>query len=206
MSLSKREQILDVTERLISEQGFEGTGLRKIAGEAGVNVAMIAYYFGSKDKLFEALVERKVLLMRERLEKLRKEIADPLVRMHAIADLYVGKMIAQRPFHRIVFRELSLEQRSDLHKAIAESIYGNACIVMDTLREGVATGRFRHVDVEMTFSQFIGLLQFVINGSQPLIEKIAGASFADALHETAGMQERLRLHLDDFIRNYLLPR
>ena len=45
MSQTKREQILDVSERLFSEKGFEGTSVRLIASEAGVNVAMISYYF-----------------------------------------------------------------------------------------------------------------------------------------------------------------
>ncbi|HRU59901.1 MAG: TetR family transcriptional regulator [Bacteroidota bacterium] len=205
MSQTKREQILDVSERLFSEKGFEGTSVRLIASEAGVNVAMISYYFGSKEKLFESLVERKVLLMRERLENLSLEIADPLERMLAIADLYLGKMIAQRPFHRIVFRELTLQQRGDAHEKIAESIYGNARMVMDTLREGIHTGRFRQVDVEVTFLNFIGMLQFIVNGSQPLIERIVGATFSDSEDALTVLRERLRAHLHDFIRHYLLP-
>ena len=55
--MTKREQILEVAEELIAENGFSGTSVRALAAKAGINVAMISYYFGSKEKLFEALVE-----------------------------------------------------------------------------------------------------------------------------------------------------
>ncbi|MFK4985547.1 TetR family transcriptional regulator, partial [Klebsiella pneumoniae] len=51
----KKEQILAVAERLFSEQDFDAVSVRDIAKEANVNVAMISYYFGSKEKLLEEL-------------------------------------------------------------------------------------------------------------------------------------------------------
>jgi AcrR family transcriptional regulator len=50
----KQIQIIDIAERLFAERGFDGTSVRDIADEAGINVAMISYYFGSKEKLMEA--------------------------------------------------------------------------------------------------------------------------------------------------------
>ncbi|MES1161400.1 MAG: TetR family transcriptional regulator, partial [Bacteroidota bacterium] len=47
----KREHILIVAEELFGENGFDGTSVRDIAHKAGVNLAMISYYFGSKEKL-----------------------------------------------------------------------------------------------------------------------------------------------------------
>ena len=52
----KREHILIEAEKLFGERGFDGTSVRDIAQSAGVNLAMISYYFGSKEKLLEALV------------------------------------------------------------------------------------------------------------------------------------------------------
>jgi len=50
----KQLGILLVAERLFADKGFHGTSVRDIAQEADVNIAMISYYFGSKDKLLEA--------------------------------------------------------------------------------------------------------------------------------------------------------
>ncbi len=46
----KQLQILEVAEKLFAANGFDGTSIRDIASEAEVNIAMISYYFGSKEK------------------------------------------------------------------------------------------------------------------------------------------------------------
>ncbi|BEV71260.1 MULTISPECIES: TetR/AcrR family transcriptional regulator [unclassified Paludibacterium] len=53
-------RILDVSERLFVEHGFEGTSLRMITQQAGVNLAAVNYHFGSKDKLFESVFLRRL--------------------------------------------------------------------------------------------------------------------------------------------------
>ncbi|MFK8183609.1 MAG: TetR/AcrR family transcriptional regulator [Phormidesmis sp.] len=53
-----KEQILDVAERAIAQNGYAGTTLRSIVKEAGVNLAAVHYHFGSKEGLYEALIAR----------------------------------------------------------------------------------------------------------------------------------------------------
>ena len=56
---SARERILAVAERMFAEHGMEGVGLRAITAAAKVNLASIAYHFGSKDGLLEALFAQR---------------------------------------------------------------------------------------------------------------------------------------------------
>jgi AcrR family transcriptional regulator len=51
--------ILFAGERAFAEFGYNGASMRAIAREAGVNQAMIAYYFGSKEGLLEAIMRRR---------------------------------------------------------------------------------------------------------------------------------------------------
>ncbi|BBF84698.1 predicted transcriptional regulator for fatty acid degradation FadQ, TetR family [Aquitalea magnusonii] len=53
-------RILDVSERLFVEHGFEATSLRMITQQAEVNLAAVNYHFGSKDALFEAVFMRRL--------------------------------------------------------------------------------------------------------------------------------------------------
>ena len=52
---NKRSAILDATLRLISEFGFHGTAMSKVAKEAGVSAGIIYHYFESKDDLIDEL-------------------------------------------------------------------------------------------------------------------------------------------------------
>ena len=47
-----RETIIDAARSQFAEQGFEGATMRGIAREAGVDPALVSYYFGSKSGLF----------------------------------------------------------------------------------------------------------------------------------------------------------
>lgn len=54
---SARGHLINAAKRCFSEQGFDKVSTRKIALSAGVDAAMIRYYFGSKAGLFEAVIE-----------------------------------------------------------------------------------------------------------------------------------------------------
>lgn len=54
--LETKTRIINASRVLFAEKGFEGTTIRDISGEAGVNVASINYYFSSKEKLFEEVL------------------------------------------------------------------------------------------------------------------------------------------------------
>jgi TetR/AcrR family transcriptional regulator len=53
-----REAILDAAERQFSDRGFEGVSLQEIASDAGLSRGAPSYFFGSKDSLYEAVLER----------------------------------------------------------------------------------------------------------------------------------------------------
>lgn len=59
-SQSMEQAILEAAERLFLEKGFAMTSTTEIAKEAGCNQALIHYYFRTKDKLFEAIFEKKL--------------------------------------------------------------------------------------------------------------------------------------------------
>jgi AcrR family transcriptional regulator len=61
-----RTRILDAAERLFAENGLEAVSVRAILAEAGVNVALANYHFGSREGLIEEL-------LRDRLAPLDEE-------------------------------------------------------------------------------------------------------------------------------------
>ena len=56
-----RARILDAAEKLFAEHGYSAVSMRSITAEAGVNVAAIHFHFASKEALFEALFDRRIV-------------------------------------------------------------------------------------------------------------------------------------------------
>jgi len=56
---SLKETILNHAEIAFAENGYEGTTVRDVAARAGVNQALIRYYFGSKSDLFDEVFRRR---------------------------------------------------------------------------------------------------------------------------------------------------
>jgi AcrR family transcriptional regulator len=60
------ERILDVAERHFARRGYYGASLRSITTEAGVQLALVHYHFKSKEKLYRAVIARRVEALTER--------------------------------------------------------------------------------------------------------------------------------------------
>lgn len=69
-----RQKLLAAALELFGERGLEGASVRDIARAAGQNVAAIAYYFGGKEQLYQALLRGILRLMHGRLADVYGEI------------------------------------------------------------------------------------------------------------------------------------
>ncbi len=71
-----RELILDAAEDLFSKHGFYGVTIREVAREAGVDTALVHYYFGAKRALFDAVFLRRAEIWNnERVEAVNRYAA-----------------------------------------------------------------------------------------------------------------------------------
>ncbi|MEC8426945.1 MAG: TetR family transcriptional regulator [Pseudomonadota bacterium] len=76
----KGENILNAAEELFALKGYDGVTLRAVATQANVDVALINYYFGSKNQLFDTVFARRAqILNQDRLIALKnaQEISAP---------------------------------------------------------------------------------------------------------------------------------
>jgi AcrR family transcriptional regulator len=66
--LDLKETILDAAEGLFARHGFHGVTTRQVAAEAGVDTALIHYYFGAKRELFDAVFVRRAQILNQARE------------------------------------------------------------------------------------------------------------------------------------------
>ena len=72
-----REAILDAAEDLFSKHGFYGVTIREVAREAGVDTALVHYYFGAKRGLFDAVfIRRAAVWNSERVDAINRYVTE----------------------------------------------------------------------------------------------------------------------------------
>ncbi|MFM0326775.1 TetR/AcrR family transcriptional regulator [Caballeronia glebae] len=75
-NINQRENILDAAEVDFSQRGYAGTSLKEVAASCGVTQALITYYFGTKQQLFEQVFLRRAMLISEERVTLLHELID----------------------------------------------------------------------------------------------------------------------------------
>lgn len=200
----KKEHLIEVAEKLFGEHGFEGTSVRMLAKEADVNIAMISYYFGSKEKMMEAIFEQKASRNRANFAKISEmPNATPWQKMEAVIELYVEMMNKNRNFHKIMFREVALVQREEMKEKIARFVSNNMQNIRNIIQEGVDDGSFREIDAPMLMSTLVGTIAQTINYSKLSEEIICIYNNGQKISE-AELLQRLKAHLKEIFRYILL--
>ena len=197
-----KEKILAAAEKLFAEKGFEGTSVRELAQEAEVNIAMVSYYFGSKENLFEALIEQRTTSTRLKLEEVSEQMrATPVEKLDVIIEYYIDLIFANCKFHLMLHRELALKEQKDFHDHILDMIRKNWKVMQKMLVDGQQRNVFKpDVDTEMVIITIFGVIN---QGCQVNIIKKLFKSKGTASSEKK-IQARLKKYLKSLLHDHLL--
>ena len=164
--IDKKEAILIEAEKLFSEQDFDAVSVRDLAKAANVNVAMISYYFGSKEKLFEALIIRRIESSMNILRSLMSPGMSGYQKMEQVIDYYIDKLINNRNVHKMINRELSSNNRPHLREMIMGKMRSNREFIKGLMEEGIKNGEFKpDMDIDMTIMNFFATIQHTVGAS-----------------------------------------
>lgn len=154
----KQKNILDVAQRLFSCHGFAGTSVRDIAKDADVNIAMISYYFGSKEKLLEAIFRRHSEVVRLQIESiLHNEKLTPIQKVEHLIDHYIEKFFSKQDFHRLVMREQINIKDTPIHEMMIEMKTQNFKLIRQLISEGQKKGEFKkNIDIPLMMATMLG--------------------------------------------------
>jgi AcrR family transcriptional regulator len=200
--LDKRQHLLEIAEQLFGKHGFEAVSVRQLAAEAGVNLAMVSYYFGSKEGLFQELIQSKFPKTRGILEEMAQSDMHPWEKLTRTIDMYVDKVFQGNAFHRVIMREISLQQRPEHVEVIRENMLRNHEVIQGFIREGQQKGLFRYVDVELTIASLFSTITGAVNQSA-LMCSILKEVDPEALHSERN-RERYKQHLKTMLQAHLM--
>jgi TetR/AcrR family transcriptional regulator, fatty acid metabolism regulator protein len=202
--MDKREIIISTAMKLFAQKGFEGTSVREIAAGAEVNPAMISYYFGSKEKLFENLVEYKAGFLKGVFAGLVNNTAlSQIEKLYVVIDSYVDRMFHSPQFHHLLHRELSLDRRPQMKDAISEILLRNFISVKTIVQQGIDTGEFNEVDPELTIASIIGTINHLLL-SETMCRKILHKGKDFNPYQSKKLKKRISEHLKQLMNSHLL--
>ena len=139
----RKRQLLGHAKQLFVTLGYQDTTTEKIARAAGVSEPVLYRHFESKKTLvLEVLQEiRQATLNRWHAET--AHLADPLAKLHAIADMYLGTTREHALEFRVMHRSL-IETGDEEIAAFLRSFYlDSEALLAQVIREGQQAGVFR---------------------------------------------------------------
>jgi AcrR family transcriptional regulator len=199
----KKTCIIIAAEKLFSELGYDGTSTRKIAKESGANMAMINYYFGSKDGIFQEIITERVNEFNHRLVTISEEKISSFEKLTRLVESYSTKILSNVSFHKMMQMELSLSQRPEIFLTIREAMCKNLQVIENIINDGISDGSFRKIDVRMFIATIMGTISNVATSPS----KITSGSTLDINipADREILAKRLLVHLKDLIKTYLTP-
>ena len=195
-----RERILDAADRIFTRKGTASGRTQEIADEAGVNKALVHYYFGTKAALADAIFARALGMLVPRIFGI---LADPERSIEQKVPAIVKEQIdfqSARPY-------LAGYMVAELHAnpdRIARLMTAHGRVPLDVLRrqlqEGARAGKLRRMSPEQFVANMMGLLLFPFAIRAALCELFG----FDPRRWEAFLEERRRI-LPEFVMAGLRP-
>jgi AcrR family transcriptional regulator len=185
----KQAEILQAASRAFAQGGYEGTNLRRIAADAGVDVALIAHHFGSKLGLWKAIVDglaaRRLTVTGEALASSGEaDIADR-VRLALRRYIDINSEVPELGMFVTQEMQLSGERRDYLYERLVRPHHE---LLVPLIREAIAAGVIRPQDPDMLFFLLVTSISTSM-AIRPLIARFTDAAvsvehFRDALERS----------------------
>ncbi len=158
-----RRAIISAAGSLFAEHGFAATGVQQIADAAGVNKAMLYYYFRSKAGLYDELISEgmKVISEAVRIMEISKDL--PIdERLKIFLTKYLSLASEQPELARIVFRE-TLGLGESMRKALAAKVRESAKRLAAVLESARLNGELKKdVDTSLCAYSIFGMANMYI--------------------------------------------
>jgi TetR/AcrR family transcriptional regulator len=167
-----REAILEAAERIFGDEGLEGARTDAIAAAAGVNKALLYYYFRSKEGLYRAVLEGYLAdFNRQALEVLSSEGSARSLLLRYI-NLHFDFIGAHR-HHGPLFQRILMADQKSLARLAREYFLPRSKALLKVIERGMRGGEFRRMD---STHAAISLLSLIVSyfSSAPVLRAVSG--------------------------------
>ena len=161
-SVGTRATILKAAGQLYAEYGLAGARTDAIAAAAGVNKALLYYYFKSKEGLYQTVVGSQVQEFQQQAREVlsAKGPAGPILLRYVS---YHFDFMGTHPYYPRIFQRMMMEGDPALERMIREHSVPLKKLLAALLERGIKSGEFRPVNKTHTIISIAGLTAHYFN-------------------------------------------
>jgi AcrR family transcriptional regulator len=143
-------KIIEAAVPLFAIKGLAAVSVKELADAAGVNIALISYYFGGKDNLYAFVLEKQLSRFVEAIEIINQEEISAVMKIRRFANILIVAHKESPYLDRLFFTEIfSPTKYFDLIvKTAAQRLH---LFLQNCIKDAVANGEFRS-DIEPEFA------------------------------------------------------
>ncbi len=148
-----KKRILEAAKICFAAEGFKGTSIRKICETADANLALVSYYYGSKEKLYFSVIEYLYHDIEQKLGKLNGN-NEPRAALIQFITIFLNMRSDDKQFHMILRHELSSDSsRTEIIRSILTPLF-------DRLRSILTEGKKQNI---FHFDSLDRVLTFIVS-------------------------------------------
>ena len=188
-------QILNAAKNVFQRNGMDGSRMQEIADEAGINKAMLHYYYRSKQMLFEAVFKGAFSLLAPQFNKILNDDNSLEEKIKKFTSSYISFTIEHPYLPNFVLQELNRNPEFIL-KMQRINEFPNIQKFKDQVTSEVKKGRIKAIKGEQLFINILALNIFPFIAS-PLLKGLVKAD--DKAFKQ--LMENRKTEVADFIIN-----
>lgn len=151
-----RERILRVAKIKFAEQGFKSVSIKEIGKHAKVNPALISYYFGSKEALFNAIYEEYYKV--NRYKEVYSKLDDPYKALKSFLNIAIKSRFNEPQLIAILCHEINMNtKRSENIRTVLEPLRN---LLKDILIRGKDSGIFDIPSISCALTSIFGIIMY----------------------------------------------
>ena len=164
------ESLLDVGQRLFAERGYDASSVRDITAAAGANLGAVTYHFASKEALYQAVLERALVPLRETIHAAAHETGPALDRIEGVLRSMFAYLGDHPELPRLIVQQLAAG--TELPPVVARTMQANIGVMTALIREGQRDGTIGEGDPPLRALSF---------GGQPIFLALIGPALKQAV-------------------------
>ncbi|HAI74969.1 MAG TPA: TetR family transcriptional regulator [Microscillaceae bacterium] len=170
--VSTEDKIKAAAKKIFFKKGLEGTKTREIAQEANINIALLNYYYRSKQNLFEEIFREAIQLFYERMGAIfNDEMLTLEGKIYALVREDVEMLRSNPLLPAFIFSEVKKKPDFFVSLGLHERVRGSH--FSQQLTEGIAQGKYRAITLEHLIASMAGMIVFPFL-NKPLFMELKG--------------------------------